>query len=180
MVSIRRAATHELSPEELADLRRLFDLSWPGPAEEFTDEDWEHTTGGTHFLVEVGGVLVSHASVVERELHTGGHQLRTGYVEAVATLPEYRRRGYGATVVGEANRHIDTHFQLGALGSDLHRFYSRLGWRLWTGPSFVRTPQGLVRTADEDGYIYVRLTPASPKLDPSLPISCDWRAGDVW
>jgi aminoglycoside 2'-N-acetyltransferase I len=82
--------------------------------------------------------------------------------------------------VGEANRHIDTHFQLGALGSDLHRFYSRLGWRLWTGPSAVRTPQGLVRTADEDGYIYVRLTPASPKLDPSLPISCDWRAGDVW
>jgi aminoglycoside 2'-N-acetyltransferase I len=177
----RKATTTELTSSELSALRGLFDVCWRGPAEEFTEEDWEHTIGGTHFLVEVDGLIVAHASVVERRLHAGEHELRTGYVEAVATLPECRRHGYGTTVVGEANRHIDAHFQLGGLGSGLHRFYRRLGWRLWMGPSYVRTPEGPVRTPEEDGYIYVRLTPTSPpELDLSLPISCEWRPGDVW
>jgi hypothetical protein len=38
----------------------------------------------------------------------------------------------------------------------------------------------LVRTAEEDGNVLVRLTPTSPELDLSAPISCDWRPGDVW
>ena len=46
--------------------------------------------GGTHVLLEVGGAIVSHASVVERILESGEHPMRTGYVEAVATRPSSR------------------------------------------------------------------------------------------
>jgi aminoglycoside 2'-N-acetyltransferase I len=41
-------------------------------------------------------------------------------------------------------------------------------------------PDGERPTPAEDGYIMVLRTPASPPLDLEAPISCDWRAGDVW
>jgi aminoglycoside 2'-N-acetyltransferase I len=133
-----------------------------------------------HFLIEVEGDIVSHASVVQRQLHTGGHRLATGYVEAVATLPANRRRGHGSAIMQEVGEHIDRTFQLGALGTGAHAFYERLGWIVWQGPTFVRTVGGLVPTPEEDGHILVRPTPTSPHLDLSAPISCDSRPGDVW
>jgi aminoglycoside 2'-N-acetyltransferase I len=46
----------------------------------------------------------------------------------------------------------------------------------------VRTPDGDRRTPDDDGYILVLETPATPNtpLDVRAPVSCDWRVGDVW
>jgi aminoglycoside 2'-N-acetyltransferase I len=79
-----------------------------------------------------------------------------------------------------AGTYIDRSFQLGALGTDLHSFYERLGWTVWAGATAVRTDTGLVPTPDEDGFVLVRLTPTTPQLDLSAPISCEWRPGDVW
>jgi aminoglycoside 2'-N-acetyltransferase I len=179
-VLIRKLASDELSPDEAAALRELFRAAWGGEPEEFTDEDWDHAVGGVHFTIEESGAIVAHASVVERELHTGVHHLSTGYVEAVATSPVHQRRGHGTAVIQEVNRYIDETFQLGALGTGRPAFYERLGWLVWRGPTFVRAETGLVRTAEEDGSVLVRLTPTSPELDLWAPISCDWRPGDVW
>ena len=118
--------------------------------------------------------------MVPRELHAGDRRLVTGYVEAVATSPERRRRGLASAVMSEAGDHIDRTFALGALDTGTQPFYERLGWTVWEGPTFVRTGSGPVRTAEEDGQIMVRLTPTSPELDFAAPISCDWRPGDVW
>ena len=180
MTVVRRLTSDELSARQVASLRALFDAAWTDPADRFTDEDFDHAFGGLHLMVEEDGGIVSHASVVERRLHTGGHELATGYVEAVATLPTHRGRGFASAVMGEAGQHIDRTFQLGALGTELHSFYQRLGWVVWNGPTHVRTERGLVPTPEEDGYVLVRLTPTSPRLDLSAPISCDWRPGDVW
>jgi aminoglycoside 2'-N-acetyltransferase I len=177
---VRRLSSDELTPPEVASLHALFDASWPDPEDAFAHEDLLHAMGGVHFVVETDGAIVSHASVVERELHTGGHRLATGYVEAVATLPEHRRLGYASATMEEVGRHIDRSFPLGALGTGLHAFYERLGWITWKGPTFVRADGGLEATPDEDGFILVRLTPTSPDLDLAEPISCDWRPGDVW
>jgi aminoglycoside 2'-N-acetyltransferase I len=147
----------------------------------FTDEDWQHALGGTHFLLEAGGAIVCHAAVVERELHVGGVPLRTAYVEAVATDPHRQGQGLGTRVMQAVGAFIDAgDWQLAALGTSSHGFYERLGWRTWRGPSFVRATGGDVATPVEDGYIMVRPTPRSPALDWKAPISCDWRAGDVW
>ena len=124
--------------------------------------------------------MVAHASVIERELHTAGHRLPTGYVEAVATRPSHQRRGLGSMVIGEAGEHIARTYRLGALTTGVVGFYERLGWVAWEGPTSVRTDAGPVRTAEEDGNVFVLLTPTSPELDRSAPISCDWRPGDVW
>ena len=40
------------------------------------------------------------------------------------------------------------------------------------------TPNGVVRTPDEDNGIFV--LPASAKLDPTAALTCDFRDGEVW
>jgi aminoglycoside 2'-N-acetyltransferase I len=177
---VRRRISDELRPEEAAVLRELFRAAWSDSSEGFTGEDWHHAVGGIHFILDEDGVIVAHASVVERELHTAGHRLATGYVEAVATLPIHQRQGHGSAVMQAVDEYIDRTFQLGALSTGRSAFYERLGWVMWKGPTYVRTQSTLVRTAQDDGSVLVRLTPTSPALDLSAPISCDWRPGDVW
>jgi aminoglycoside 2'-N-acetyltransferase I len=177
---LRRIPTADLTATQTAALRDLLWTAFPPGAEGFTEDDWDHALGGVHVLQEIDGRIVSHASVVERELSVADRPVRTGYVEAVATDPAYQRRGYGTGVMRDVNAYIRTGFELGALGTGAHRFYERLGWVTWRGPTSVRTRDGLIRTPNEDGFILVLRTPSSPDLDLSAPISCDWRPGDVW
>jgi aminoglycoside 2'-N-acetyltransferase I len=148
--------------------------------ERFTEHDWDHAIGGVHFVLSHDGHVIAHASVVERELHIAGRPLRTGYVEAVAVAPEHQGVGFGSAIMAEVTSYVRGAFQLGALGTGRQRFYERLGWQVWTGPSSVRTTDGLRRTPDEDGSILVLRTAASPPFDLSEPLSCDFRRGDDW
>lgn len=179
---VRRLPTDALTPEEVAAIRVLMaDAFGTDPEERFTDDDWRHSVGGMHFVLDVDGEIRSHASVVERELRVAGRPIRTGYVEAVATAPQHQGSGLGTQVMREVNRYIAERFELGALGTGSHRFYERLGWQTWRGLSSVRLPDGAERrTPDEDGYIMVLRTATSPPLDTADPISCDWRPGDAW
>jgi aminoglycoside 2'-N-acetyltransferase I len=143
------------------------------------------TTGTTRWAASISSLIstakiVAHAAVVERELHVDGRPLRTAYVEAVATAANRQRSGFGTLVMTDVTAYIGERFELGALGTGLHGFYERLGWRTWAGPTSVRTSEGTRRTPGEDGYLLVLSTPLSPRLDVTAPISCDWRAGDVW
>jgi aminoglycoside 2'-N-acetyltransferase I len=177
---VRAVPTRDLRPQEVDALRRLFEAVWADDDEGFTDQDWEHATGGIHFLLEEDGEIRSHGSVIEREIHAGEHGLRTGYVEAVATWPVHQRRGFATEVMRAVGGHIDGVFELGALDTGVPGFYAPLGWEVWKGPTLVRTDAGPVRTANEDGAVMVRRTPTTPALDLSAPISCEWRPGDVW
>ena len=178
---LRRLATDDLTPDEVTAIRSLMDVAFGSDEDErFTNDDWEHAIGGSHFVLEVDGQIVTHASVVERDIHVGGRSLRTGYVEAVATAPDRQGTGLGSLVMADVNAYIREGFELGALGTGRHEFYGRQGWSRWTGPSSVRTHAGPRPTPDDDGYIMVLPTPASPGLDLGAPISCEWRPGDVW
>jgi aminoglycoside 2'-N-acetyltransferase I len=158
----------------------LLDAAFGTGEEAFADDDWAHALGGQHFVLDLDGQILGHASVVERVLEIGGRPLRTGYVEAVATDPATQGRGHGSVVMAAATEHIRSAFELGALGTGRHAFYERLGWMTWRGQAFVRTPDGPQRARDDEGYILVLRTPASPVFDLDEPISCDWRPGDAW
>jgi aminoglycoside 2'-N-acetyltransferase I len=178
---IRRLATPELTPAEVAAIRAIMvEAFGPDEDERFGEDDWAHALGGGHVVLDLDGEIVSHAAVVEREIHVAGRPLRTGYVEAVATAPSRQGEGFGSLVIGEVNDIVRASYELGMLGTGRHRFYERLGWRTWRGPSSVRTSAGERRTPDEDGFLLVLVTPSSPPLDFDAPISCEWRAGDVW
>jgi aminoglycoside 2'-N-acetyltransferase I len=180
-VRLRRLGTGALTDAEIGAIRTvLVDAFGPHEDERFTEADWDHAIGGVHFLLDRDGDIVAHASVIEREIHVGDHALRAGYVEAVATAPAQQGLGFGTIVIRDVTSYIRGAFELGVLGTGRHRFYERLGWLTWAGPSFVRTADGLRRTAADDGYILVLTTPTSPPLDPGAPISCEWRPGDVW
>jgi aminoglycoside 2'-N-acetyltransferase I len=179
-IEVRSVTTAELVPEDLVGMRALLWAAFPKGEDGFTEDDWQHAMGGRHFIADADGLIVSHASVVEREIHIGGVVLRTGYVEAVGTRPERERQGFGSAVVRAATDHVFGTYELGVLGTGEHRFYERFGWRTWLGRAYVRTPDGPERTPDEEGFIMVLRTPTTPELDPEAPISCDWRPGDVW
>ena len=180
-VTLRRVATDELTDAEIEVARRLLWAAFDDPDEGMTEDDWAHALGGVHVLIELDGDIVGHASVVERELHVGGRPLRTGYVEAVAIYPRHQRSGLGSQLMAAIGSVVVERFELGALGTGSPGFYERLGWLRWEGPTFVRDPTGLQRTADEDGGILVLPTPGTPAdLDRTTSISCDWRVGDVW
>jgi aminoglycoside 2'-N-acetyltransferase I len=178
---LRRLSTQELTPSELVAIRELLERAFGSDEEErFTDADWDHSLGGVHFVLDVAGEIVAHASVVERELHIGGRPVRTGYVEAVATEPDRQGAGFGSIVMADVTARITDRFELGALGTGRQGFYQRLGWLTWIGPSSVRMDDNEQTTPEDDGYLMVLQTSSSPPLDLTAPISCDWRPGDVW
>jgi aminoglycoside 2'-N-acetyltransferase I len=177
-VSIRRATSSELSATDLAQLLDLFGACWPGGG--FASDDVDHAMGGVHWIAEVRGRIVAHSSVVPRMLEAGGIPLATGYVEAVATHPAWQRRGIASRLMTAADAHIAKAYALGALSTSVPAVYERLGWERWRGPTFVRTPDGPVRTADEDDGIMVLRTPRTPPVRGDEPLSCEWRPGDVW
>ena len=179
---LRRLATSELTASEVREIRALMDVAFgsEGEEERFSDDDWQHALGGVHFVLELDGDIVAHAAVVERQLYVGGLPLRTGYVEAVATSPERQGLGLGSIVMTDVTEYVRESFDLGGLGTGRQSFYGRLGWRIWAGPSAVRTPDGERPTPDDDGYIMVLETPTTPSLDPAARICCEERPGDVW
>jgi aminoglycoside 2'-N-acetyltransferase I len=148
--------------------------------DDMTDEDWDHALGGMHAMLWEGPELIGHASVIQRQLLYGGRAWRTGYVEAVAVRADRRRTGHGGTLMDTVERIIRGAYEVGALGSTDAgaAFYAARGWLRWLGPCSALTPRGIIRTADEEGYIYVY--PATDPLDISRELTCDWREGDAW
>ena len=180
---IRRIPTADLTVADLNRIRALVDASFDrdDPEQQFSEDDWDHALGGLHLVLDLDGTPVSHASVVPRELHASGRTLHTGYVEAVATLPELRDRGLGSATMTATNAHIREVYELGALGTGRVSFYERLGWERWRGPTAVRTTNGEEPTPDDDGYVFILRTPATPPdLDLDGRLTCEWRPGDVW
>ena len=177
MVELSLAHTAELSRRDLLAIRLLLDESFD---EQLAEEDHEHALGGVHALVRSGPTLVGHGSVVMRRLLHRGRALRTGYVEAVAVRPDARGHGHGAAVMTALERVIRQAYDVGALGAtdEAAGFYAARGWQPWAGTTSVVTPQGLRRTPDDDGAVYV--LPVTADLALHGDLACDWRDGDVW
>ena len=169
--------TADLDPATLAAARALFDAVF---GDRFDDHDWEHALGGMHALAWEGDELIGHASLIQRRMLHGGRALRTGYVEGVAVRADRRRRGVGAALMEPLERLLRNAYELGALAAtdDGARLYASRGWRRWAGPTAALTPDGIVRTPDEDGSIFV--LELSAPLDLAGELVCDWRDGDVW
>jgi aminoglycoside 2'-N-acetyltransferase I len=177
--TLQTVRSADLSPGELELLRGFLDEAFEGP---FGDDDWSHTVGGLHVFVREGHLVLAHAAVVGRTFWADGRRMDTGYVEGVATRPERRGEGHATSAMQEAGRQIRQRYQLGALsdGTGIPGFYERLGWEHWRGPTFVASPVGPRRTADEDEGVMVLRTPSTDDLELASALTCDWRSGDVW
>jgi aminoglycoside 2'-N-acetyltransferase I len=176
MTELRTAHTADLDADARSAIRGLMDAVFGT----VSDDTFDNVLGGVHALIHEDGELIGHGSVVQRRLLYGGRALRTGYVEGVAVRADRRRQGYGTALMAALERVIRSAYELGALGASTQGglLYAARGWQLWRGPSSALTPDGVRRTADKDGIIYV--LPGSVPLDLSAELACDWRPGSLW
>ena len=82
--------------------------------------------------------------------------------------------------MAELDRVIRGGYEIGALGAtdEAIPLYERRGWRRWEGRLAALTPDGMRRTPDEEGAVYV--LEVAGQLDVTGELACDWRDGDVW
>lgn len=177
MADAQVLATPDAPAGLLRRIRALLDQAFDG---EFSDDDWDHALGGWHVVVTEDGDLVSHAAVVPRIIEFGARPLRSGYVEAVATMLGRQRSGYGSLATAEATKLVRREFDVGVLSTSRHGFYERMGWERWQGPTFVRRGDQRVRTEGEDDGIMVLRFGLSLNLRLTDQIVCESRSGDDW
>ncbi|MGV0597893.1 GNAT family N-acetyltransferase [Mycolicibacterium porcinum] len=127
--------------------------------------------------------LLAHAAVVPRTLRHADKVFDTGYVEAVAVRGDQQGRGLGRLLMDQTESIIRTRHDLGALAAveSAAQFYAARGWQPWVGPTQADTPDGVIDTYDPTDRIFLLPTDAtSHDFAPSIPLICDWRAGDLW
>jgi aminoglycoside 2'-N-acetyltransferase I len=135
---------------------------------------------GLHFIAYHDQQVVSHAVVTTRWVQPERLPiLRTAYVDAIATLPAYQRRGYGSAILRELVDQI-TDYDLACLETDRPAFYEQLDWQRWRGPRAGRASDGqLIRTPDQQHIMILRL-PATPPLDLDRQLTIEIHAGRIW
>ncbi len=174
-LEFRVVAGKDLTPEEHEEMVALCDLAY--------DEDMgviiSEFVDPIHILGKFEGEQVCHALWVTRYLQPEGLPLlRTAYVEAVATHPDFQHRGFASEIMRKVVEEIQD-FDIAGLAPFRVDYYARLGWELWRGPMFERTESGLVASPPEERVMIYRL-PKTPALDLDAPISVEWRTGEVW
>ena len=165
---------NQLTSQHVADIHALCNRAYQRDLEPL----FRTFTDATHVIGSFNAAIVSHAMWVTRWLQPG-HQppLRTAYVEMVATEPQFQGRGFATAVMRQLASAIHD-FQLGGLSPAEPMLYEKLGWVFWQGPLFVRTPDGLLSTPD--GSVMILRLPKTPPLDLTLPLSVEWREGELW
>ena len=172
--TLERVSGPAMRTETRAALLALCDAAYREPTRSYL----EAIGPGEHLLGLEDGVPVSHIMWVTRRLQPAGMRpLRTAYVELVATAPHAQGRGHATRLLEEVPGLV-AGYELAALSPATEELYARLGWRYWRGPLSIRTDAGLIPTPDEQ-IMFLRL-PNTPPLDDTLPLSAEWRPGEVW
>jgi aminoglycoside 2'-N-acetyltransferase I len=178
VTDVRLVETKDLSDTDRRAIRSLLDEAFDGG---FSDDDWRHALGGWHAVAGAQGSVVGHGAVIERRILVGPRTFRAGYVEAVAVKPACRRAGLGSAITRRLTEVVRSRFELGALSTGEWRFYERLGWERWLGPTWVRAADGrFIRSEQEDDGVMVLRCAASQHVDRGASIVCDERTGDSW
>ena len=144
---------------------------------------FEQLPGSVHVIArDEHGVLISHAEFVPRWLHAAGHEMRTAYVEAVATAPDHQRKGLATGVLQRLVDVVaaDPIWRLAALSPSDAAFYERRGWALWRGPLAIRR-DGHLEPSPDDEQVMIRRLPGTPAtLDLTALLTAEWREGELW
>jgi GNAT superfamily N-acetyltransferase len=119
----------------------------------------------TSFYIGEGNRVVSYAAVVRLTIGHGGRDFALAGLSAVATAPEFRRRGLGMAVVEAATRHIeasDADLALFTCDESVRGFYERAGWQIAPDVKVVGSDEGGALTSDRLGkVVFMRLLSVS-------------------
>jgi aminoglycoside 2'-N-acetyltransferase I len=177
-VYVTALRTEDLSEESRA---AIIDLCVAAHQEEDFRNLFKYVpSGGWHFLAYHQRRLVSHAMVTTRWLQPQGHPLlKTAYVDAVSTLPNYQGQGFGSAVMRRLADDIGQEYVIACLETDREGFYERLGWQTWHGPLAGRDENGLIPTPGQRGIMVLSL-PQTPSLDFDSMLTIECQPGRIW
>jgi GNAT superfamily N-acetyltransferase len=176
--TVNTCATPELNDPLRAEIIALCTLAFNG--EDF-NRLFEYIPDGVDVLGYLGDQLVSHAILSTRWMQINdGPLLRCAYVDAVATHPDHRRKGYGAAVMRQlAEEMVRLEYQIAGLSTSTPAFYQSVGWEIWRGPLAGRTATGLVETIEEDPVMILRL-PVTPSFEIARDRLSIEQQGRIW
>jgi aminoglycoside 2'-N-acetyltransferase I len=173
-LAIEQVGSAAMNPAAAAEVRALCEAAYGEEMASYLAD----IGPGVHLLCRREGRLVTHLMWVTRWLQPeGGAPLRTAYVELVATAPGEQRRGYASALLASFPPLVED-FHLAALAPATEGIYTRLGWRYWLGPLATRKDGRLIPTPED--RIMILTLPRTPPLDLHLPLSVEWRPGEVW
>lgn len=169
--------TCHLSKIEKEILYSLLTESFGG---DFSLDDFQHALGGMHIFAYDQEKIVGHVAVVQRNMAIDNNPIVVGYVEAMAVLKDYRRRGIGKELMIQANGIIKSCYQLGLLSASEEGvpLYSLLGWHKWKGKLFELN-QGVYKQTEGDDEGIMALSILN-EIDLTSSLYCDFRCGDQW
>ena len=160
----------DLSASDLDALLTWLEVAYEdGP---WRREHWTDLGPGPHLMIEDDHGLAAHACLDWVPVRAGDHDLRSGYVEDVATRADVRGRGLGTALLRAARGLIEREAELGLLATGSFAFYERDGWVRWTGPLSVSEADGAVTaTPEEEGFVMALFIPRTPAdLTVDLPL----------
>jgi aminoglycoside 2'-N-acetyltransferase I len=173
---IRIRLTRELDAPVRAT---LVELCTAAHQADFSHLFYELPADGLHFIAYLDEHIVSHAVVTTRWLQPERRPiLRTAYVDTVATMPAYQRRGYGRAVMDELTANISA-YDIACLKTDRMNFFERLGWQRWRGPRASRSGHELIPTPRQQNIMILRLA-RTPPLDLDRLLTIETQAGRIW
>jgi aminoglycoside 2'-N-acetyltransferase I len=177
-MNLTSTRTEDLDESARADIIQLC-------IEAHQEEDFKNLfsyvpSGGWHFLAYREDQLVSHAVVTTRWLQPEGlHELKTAYIDAVATLPAVQGQGYASALLRQMAKDIDSEYIIAGLETVRITFYERLGWEVWRGPLAGRGEDGLIPTPNQTGVMILRLS-QTPPLDLELGLTIEDQGVRIW
>jgi GNAT superfamily N-acetyltransferase len=133
---------------------------------------------GLHFLGRSEGRLVAHLVLTDRSLRFGqGRWRRTAYIDAVATLPDCRGKGYAGELLDRAAALCGASHDLFALSAGRENLYRRHGFATWRGPLFLEREDA--SGTDEVNLKELLMLRSAREAPPSekLPLTANWRPG---
>ncbi|MCX7926009.1 MAG: GNAT family N-acetyltransferase [Fimbriimonadales bacterium] len=142
-------------------------------------------------VCEVGGKLVAAMQLVRRPVRIGnGRTVWMAGIANVATLPEYRGRGYASQLLQDLHAVMDSEdFAFGLLFTGIHDFYGRLGWERLPLPLYQATPMPIdisgwrFRVAESDDLPRIQRWYAARYANYPLSVQRDdpyWRIWTRW
>lgn len=89
-------------------------------------------------LIVEDGLVVSHAALWPRAFVCDGQTFKVAVIVSVATNPNYRNRGYAATLMRSLQQQLhEQSYDFAILWTAVPDFYIKLGWRLLTPRGWI-------------------------------------------